>query len=92
MPTVEVGSRKNIQIREQGTYVVRVCMYAYKKGARVRPTSRVYGDADPGLVSPTAAAAAASAAAAAMLREAHTAAWCRSRHLSGTLTDMMDQV
>ena len=31
------------------------------KGSRVRPTSRVYSDADPGLVCPTAAAAAAAA-------------------------------
>ncbi len=30
------------------------------KGSRVRPTSRAYGDADPGLVRPTAATAAAS--------------------------------
>ena len=73
MPTFEVGSRQHIKKRVQGTYYICGCMRT--KGARVRPASRAYGDADPSLVCPTAAAAAA-AAAAVMLREAHCC--CRS--------------
>ena len=48
------------------------------KCARVRPTSRAYGDADPGLVGSTATCAAAAAAAAVMVREAHCCCGCRT--------------
>ena len=56
MPTFEVGSRKHIKKRVQGTYYVCVCTPT--KRARVKPTSRAYSDGDPGVVRPTATAAA----------------------------------
>ena len=61
MPTFEVGSRKHIPGTRYPTKK-RVSLCTCTKGASVRPTSRAYSDADPGLVCPTAAAAAAAAA------------------------------
>ena len=80
MPTFEVGSRKHIKKTSAG-YVLRTMLCAYvrlqRKGARVRPTSRAYGDADPCLVCPTATAATA-AAAVVVVREAHFCCGCRT--------------
>ena len=73
MPTFEVGSWKHIKktsTRVQRTYYVGVCTRT--KGARVRPTIRAYGDAEPGFVCPTATPAAG------MLREAHCCCRCRT--------------
>ena len=52
-----------------------MCTCTRTKGARVRPTSRAYGDADPGLVCPTATSA---AVAAVMVLEAHCCCRCRT--------------
>ena len=61
--------RKN-ECRVRATYVY-IYVRVQRKGARGRPTSRAYGDADPGLVCPTATVAAV------MVREAHCC--CRYR-------------
>ena len=69
MTIFEVGSRKHLCNKQSSSCTC-------PKGARVRPTSRAYSDADPGLVCPTAAAAAIVAAvvAAAVVVAAATSA------------------
>ena len=72
MPTFEVGSRKHNKKNEGRVRTTFVYICTRTKGARVRPTSRAYGDAEPCLVCPTATAAAVTA------RKAHCCCRCRT--------------